>query len=66
MNEYMLELINGWTWIYADDYHKEPATTTHEARYVFTRGMRTVEIVAVKKVIDITKNPKTITSQLKG
>ena len=62
MNEFMLELVNGWEWIYADDYHKEPATETHDARYVFTRAMRTVETVAVKKVVSITKNPKTVTN----
>jgi hypothetical protein len=62
MNEYMFELVNGWQWVYADDCHKEPETTTHTARYVFTRGMRTVETVEVKKVISITKNPKTITN----
>lgn len=62
MNEFMLELVNGWEWIYADDYHEEPATQTHDARYVFTRAMRTVETVAVTKVISITKNPKTITN----
>ena len=61
MNEYMLELINGWAWVYADDYHTEPATTTHAARYVFTRGMRTVETRETAKVKSITKNPKTIT-----
>jgi len=42
MNEYMLELVNGWAWVYADDHHKDPTTTTHPERYVFTRGMRTV------------------------
>lgn len=62
MNEYMLELVNGWQWVYADDYHKEPETETHAARYVFTRGMRSGETVAVKKVISITKNPETITN----
>jgi len=65
VNEYMLELVNGWAWVYADDYHKEQATTTHPERYVFTRGMRTVDAYAVKNVISITKNPKTITSQEK-
>jgi hypothetical protein len=62
MNEYMLELVNGWEWIYADDYHKEPATATHDARYHFTRGMRTVKTVDVAKVVSITKKPKTITN----
>lgn len=62
MNEYMLELVNGWEWIYADAYHTEPATATHDARYHFTRGMRTVETVDVVKVVSITKNPKTITN----
>lgn len=60
MNEYMLELVNGWQWIYADDYHEEPAAQTHAARYVFTRGMRTVETVEKTKVKSITKNPKII------
>jgi len=62
MNEYMLELVKGWMWIYADDFHKEPATATHNARYHFTRGMRTVETIDTAKVISITKNPKTITN----
>lgn len=61
MNEYMLELVNGWAWVYADDYHEEPTTTTHPARYVFTRGMRTVETYPVSKVKSITKNPKMVT-----
>lgn len=58
MNEFQLELVNGWKWIYADAYHKEPATATHDARYHFTRGMRTVETIDAAKVISITKNPK--------
>lgn len=66
MNEYMLELVNGWEWIYADDYHKEPATETHDARYVFTRAMRTVKNVDVVKVLSITKNPKTVTDYPQG
>lgn len=60
MNEYMLELLNGWAWVYADDYHKEPETTTHPERYVFTREMRTVETYPVKNVKSITINPKNI------
>jgi hypothetical protein len=60
MNEYLIELVNGWGWVYADDYHLQPATTTHAARYVFTRGMRTVETMEEKKVMSITKNPPTI------
>ncbi len=60
MNEYMLELVNGWEWIYADDYHKEPATQTHAARYGFTRAMRTVENIHAATAVSITKNPKTI------
>lgn len=55
MNEYYVELVNGWEWIYADDYHKEPATATHDARYHFTRGMRTVITIDVVKVVSITK-----------
>ena len=62
MNEFMLELVNGWAWIYADDWHKEPATTTHEEQYAFTRGLQTVETYAVTKVKSITKNPKTVTN----
>jgi hypothetical protein len=62
MNEYMLELVNGWMWVYADDYHEEPATTTHSARFVFTRGMRSIETIETKKVKSITKNPKTVTN----
>ena len=60
MNEYMLELVNGWAWVYADAYHKEPATATHDERYHFTRGMRTVETYPVKNVKSITINPKNI------
>lgn len=59
MNEYELELVNGRAWVYADDYHTEPATSTHAARYVFTRGMRTVETYETAKVKSITKNPET-------
>ena len=62
MNEYMVELVKGWMWIYADAYHKEPATAIHDARYHFTRGMRTVETVDAEKVISITTNPETITN----
>ena len=60
MNEYMLELVNGWAWVYADSYHLDPATATHDARYNFTRGMRTVETYPAKNVKSITINPKNI------
>lgn len=63
MNEYMLELVKGWMWVYADAYHLEPATATHDARYHFTRGMRTVETVDKAKVKSITENPETITKE---
>lgn len=59
MNEYELKLDNGQAWVYADDYHTEPATSTHAARYVFTRGMRTVETIDAARVISITENPET-------
>jgi hypothetical protein len=62
MHEYMLELVNGWEWIYADDYHEEPATQTLDARYVFTRASKTVMTVDAGIVISITKDPKTITN----
>jgi hypothetical protein len=62
MNEYIVELVNGWAWVYSDSYHLDPATATHDARYIFTRGMRTVKTVDAVKVISITENPKTATN----